>query len=80
MSQIAYKVHPKIGKLYDQHMQFFNDGIVELMCLMIANVFIIILSYFFIGLSLAIILTFTATPITYCIKYLLHKHWVWKKE
>jgi hypothetical protein len=78
-SRIAYKIHPKLGKLYSGHTQFFNMGLVELACLMVANIFIAFFSLYFVGILLAIVLTFTATPITYMLKYLLNKHWVWRK-
>jgi len=79
-SRIAYKLHPKLGEFYDSHPRFFNDGIVELVCLLIANGFTWFFSYHFVGFSLAAMLTLTSTPITYCIKYLLHKYWVWKYD
>lgn len=77
-SQIAHRLHPKIGLLYDGHVRFFNDGFVELLCLLIADVFVIVFSFYFVGLILALVLTCVSTPVTYCLKYLLHKHWVWK--
>ncbi len=79
-SRLAHRVHPRLGHLYDTHIRFFNDGIVELICLMIANGFIWGFSYYFVGLGLALILTMTSTPITYCLKYLMHKYWVWRTE
>ena len=77
LSQIAYKLHPKLGGVYEKHVKFFNDGIVELLCLVIANTFIAVASYYFIGLPLALLSFCFVTPITFCIKYFLHKFWVW---
>jgi hypothetical protein len=81
ISQIAYKVHPSIGKLYDGHTRFFNDGIMELICLIIANVFIFFFSVGgIVGWTLVLLNLAIATPITFCIKYLGHKYWVWAKN
>ena len=79
-SQIAYRVHPKLGELYDGHIKFFNDGFVELICLIIANTAIAIISYSFIGLALAFISLCLVTPITFTLKYILHKLWVWAPD
>lgn len=76
-SRVAYKLHPTLGELYNEHIQFFNDGFVELICLIIANVGIVLLSYSFVGLNLALLSLVIVTPITFSIKYLLHKLWVW---
>jgi hypothetical protein len=77
---VAFRINPRLATFYIAHEQFLNDAIVELTCLMIANLFIIVFSYYFIGLALSIVLTLTATPLTFGLKYLLHKHWVWKNE
>jgi len=76
-ARVAFDIHPKIGELYESHMKFFNDGLVELICLIITNSFIAIGSYYFIGLTLAFLSFCFVTPITFAIKYLLHKFWVW---
>jgi len=79
--QIAYKISPSIGKLYDNHIRFFNDGIVELFCLIIANLFVFFLSIAgFIGWNLVLLNLCLATPITFCLKYFLHKLWVWRSD
>lgn len=77
-SQFAYKLHPKLGKFYDCHIQFFNDGFVELICLLIANGFIWSFSLQFTGFTLIVMLTLICTPVTFVTKYALHKFWVWK--
>jgi hypothetical protein len=78
---VAYKLHPKIGKLYESAPRFFNDGIVELLCLIISNVAIFLLSFYgFVELGLVLLNLCIVTPITFCIKFMLHKNWVWKKE
>jgi hypothetical protein len=79
-SQIAFMIHPKLGLFYDSHARFLNDGFVELICLLIGDGFVMVLSYYFVGLTLAVILTATATPFTYSFKYLMHKYWVWKPK
>jgi len=78
-SQIAHKLHPKLGQLYDNHTKFFNDGFVELVCLIIANTSIGILSFRLIGLPLVLLSLCFVTPITFSLKYFLHKLWVWAK-
>lgn len=78
ISQLAWQIHPELGRLYDEYQRFWNDALVELLCLIITNVFIGILSYNFIGFSLVILITLTATPITFLIKFFMHKKWVWK--
>jgi hypothetical protein len=81
ISQIAHKVHPSIGKLYDAHIQFFNDGIMELICLIIANAFIFFFSVGgIIGWTLVLMNLVIATPLTFAIKYVGHKYWVWKQK
>ena len=76
-NRLAYRVHPIFGRLYENHQKFFNDGFVELICLIIANTAIAFLSYSFIGVSLALLSLFLVTPVTFTIKYFLHKLWVW---
>jgi len=79
--QIAYKISPSIGKLYDNHVRFFNDGIVELVCLIIANLVVFFLSVAgFIGWGLVLLNVCFATPLTFLIKYCGHKYWVWKND
>ena len=78
---LAYKIHPSLGKLYEASPRFFNDGIVELLCLIILNVFLFFLTTFgIVGLSLVIVNLCIVTPITFCLKYFLHKTWVWKQN
>ncbi len=80
LSQLAYKIHPKLGEYYMTHPRFFNDGFVELVCLLIANVFFWFFSYLgFMQVALVMLTTLVATPITFCLKYLLHKYWVWRQ-
>ena len=78
-TRIAYKLHPRLGTLYEQHYQFFNDGFVELVCLIIAYAFTWGFSLYVIGLELILLLLVVATPITFGLKYFLHKLWVWAK-
>lgn len=75
------QVNPKLAMFYLNHERFFNDGIVELACLILANIFIWYFS--FSGLKefmLVLAVTAIGTPITFSIKYLLHKLWVWNHE
>lgn len=70
----------EIGVLYDRHLSFFNDGFVELACLLAASFF----TYFFSRLGFAefglVFLNLAiATPITFSLKYLAHREWVWKR-
>ena len=78
---LAYKIHPSLGKLYEASPRFFNDGIVELLCLIILNVFLFFLTTFgIVGFGLVILNLCIVTPITFCIKYFLYKKWVWKQN
>ena len=79
-ARLAYKLHPELGKLYESHSRFFNDQFVELIGLIIANVFVIFLSYYFIGIALALVLLVLSTPVTLIVKYELRKHWVWVRH
>ncbi len=78
-SVVAYRLHPRIGRFYEAHADFLNDGFVELVCLLIASGFVVWFSFYFVGFTLALVLTLVSTPITFGLKYLLHKYWVWKK-
>lgn len=78
ISRFAWRIHPRIGDYYDCHTQFFNDGFIELICLVIANVSIAFLSLYVVGWALALLCLVFVTPITFGIKYLSHKRWVWK--
>ncbi len=70
-----------VGNLYDKHTRFFNDGIVEFVCLLIANIAVWFFSYLgFVQFWLVMMSIMVATPITFILKFLLHKHWVWKKD
>ena len=70
-----------LGNLYDKHTRFFNDGMVELLCLVIANCSVWLFSYLgFVQLWLVLFSVLVATPITFCLKFLLHKHWVWRQQ
>ena len=78
---LAYKINPTLGKIYEASPRFINDGIVELTCLIIANIGVFFLSVAgFIGWSLVLLNLCCVTPLTFCIKYVAHKHWVWRKE
>ena len=79
-SQLSHKLHPSLGKLYDKHTKFFNFGLVELVCLIIANASIGILSYSYIGLALVLLSFCVVTPITFVIKYFANKIWVWSRD
>jgi len=79
-SKTAYWLHPKFGKFYDEHTQLVNDGVVEALCLVIANIFVWYFSYLAIGFPLVLMLLLVATPITFALKYVLHKRWVWIKN
>jgi len=78
LHKLPYKLN-YLGALYDKHTRLFNDGIIELLCLTIANAFVWSFSYLgFIQTSLVAMNLIFATPITFFIKYVAHRNWVWK--
>ena len=71
----------EFGELYDNHYRFFNDGLVELICLIVASTFVWTFSHLgFVETPLVLINLAIATPITFATKYLSHKFWVWREE
>ena len=78
---LAYKINPTLGKIYEASPRFINDGIVELTCLIIVNIGVFFFSLSgFVGWGLVLINLFLVTPLTFCIKYVAHKKWVWKQN
>ena len=77
--QLAYAIHPQLGEFYERAERFINDGITELIALIISNIFLYFLTAMgFVELWLVILNLLIVTPITFTLKFLLHKYWVWR--
>ena len=80
ISHLSHKIHPSLGKLYDKHTKFFNFGVVELICLLFANLTIGLLSFYYVGLPLVLLSFCLITPVTFLLKYFANKLWVWEPK
>jgi len=79
--RLAYVIHPTLGQIYERAERFINDGITELIALIITNVFLYLFTAMgIIKMWLVILNLMIITPITFTLKFLLHKYWVWKQN